>query len=78
MLGIPRRFSHFVYGFIQSGLTCDCGGDCEFPLLGRRNVRDALAAVLAFCLDHDVADCAVRCTGYSKPDAHPDEGRLTV
>jgi Protein of unknown function (DUF2798) len=22
MLGIPRRFSHFVYGFIQSGLTC--------------------------------------------------------
>jgi hypothetical protein len=22
MLGIPRRFSHFVYGIIQSGLTC--------------------------------------------------------
>lgn len=22
MLGIPRRYSHFVYGFIQSGLTC--------------------------------------------------------
>jgi hypothetical protein len=22
MLGIPRRFSHFVFGFIQSGLTC--------------------------------------------------------
>ena len=22
MLRIPRRFSHFVYGFIQSGLTC--------------------------------------------------------
>lgn len=22
MLGIPRRFSHFVYGFIQSCLTC--------------------------------------------------------
>lgn len=22
MLGIPRRFTHFVYGFIQSGLTC--------------------------------------------------------
>jgi hypothetical protein len=22
MLGIPRRFSHFVYGVIQSGLTC--------------------------------------------------------
>ena len=21
MLGIPRRFSHFVFGFIQSGLT---------------------------------------------------------
>ena len=22
MLGIPRRYSHFVYGFVQSGLTC--------------------------------------------------------
>ncbi|MES2194267.1 MAG: DUF2798 domain-containing protein [Pseudomonadota bacterium] len=22
MLRIPRRFSHYVYGFIQSGLTC--------------------------------------------------------
>jgi hypothetical protein len=22
MLRISRRFSHFVYGFIQSGLTC--------------------------------------------------------
>ncbi|MGX9425677.1 MULTISPECIES: DUF2798 domain-containing protein [Bradyrhizobium] len=22
MLGIPRRYSHFVYGTIQSGLTC--------------------------------------------------------
>jgi len=22
MLRIPRRYSHFVYGFIQSGLTC--------------------------------------------------------
>ena len=22
MLGIPRRFGHFVYGIIQSGITC--------------------------------------------------------
>jgi hypothetical protein len=22
MLAIPRRYSHFVFGFIQSGLTC--------------------------------------------------------
>jgi FtsH-binding integral membrane protein len=22
MLGIPRRFSHFVFGVIQAGLTC--------------------------------------------------------
>ena len=22
MLGIPRRFTHFVFGVIQSGLTC--------------------------------------------------------
>jgi hypothetical protein len=22
MLGIPRRYSHFVYGTVQSGLSC--------------------------------------------------------
>ena len=22
MLGIPRRYGHFVYGVIQSGITC--------------------------------------------------------
>jgi FtsH-binding integral membrane protein len=22
MLGIPRRFSHYVFGVLQSGLTC--------------------------------------------------------
>jgi hypothetical protein len=22
MSGIPRRYSHFLFGFIQSGLTC--------------------------------------------------------
>lgn len=26
MLGIPRRFSHFVYGVIQSCLTCAIAG----------------------------------------------------
>jgi len=33
MLGIPRRYSHFVYGFIQSGLTCGIAAAiASFPL----------------------------------------------
>ncbi|CAN7401816.1 DUF2798 domain-containing protein [Bradyrhizobium sp. LjRoot220] len=35
MLGIPRRYSHFVYGFIQSGLTCAVAAAiASFPLAG--------------------------------------------
>ena len=34
MLGIPRRFSHFVYGVIQSGLTClIAAGIAGFPFI---------------------------------------------
>lgn len=34
MLGIPRRYSHFVYGFIQSGLTCAIAAAiASFPLM---------------------------------------------
>jgi hypothetical protein len=34
MLGIPRRYSHFVYGFIQSGLTCAIAAAiASFPFL---------------------------------------------
>lgn len=34
MLGIPRRFSHFVFGVIQSGLTsCIAAAVASFPLL---------------------------------------------
>ena len=34
MLGIPRRFSHFVYGVIQSGLTCAiAAGIASFPFI---------------------------------------------
>ena len=36
MLGIPRRFSHFVFGFIQSGLTCAIAAAiASFPFLQR-------------------------------------------
>ena len=35
MLGIPRRYSHFVFGFIQSGLTCAIAAAiASFPLVG--------------------------------------------
>jgi uncharacterized protein DUF2798 len=34
MFGIPRRFSHFVFGFIQSGLTCAVAAAiASFPFL---------------------------------------------
>jgi len=34
MLGIPRRFSHFVYGVIQSGLTCAiAAGIASYPFM---------------------------------------------
>ena len=36
MLGIPRRFSHFVYGVIQSGLTCAIAAAiASFPFMAR-------------------------------------------
>jgi hypothetical protein len=64
MLGIPRRFGHFVFGAIQSGLTyltdrrghCEPAGDC-----GNR-LPQALARVLADLPCSDAAgrppDCA--------------------
>ena len=34
MLGIPRRFDYFVYGVIQSGLTCAiAAGIASFPFI---------------------------------------------
>jgi hypothetical protein len=38
ILGIPRRYSHFVYGFIQSGLTCGIAAAiASFPLAASGN-----------------------------------------
>jgi hypothetical protein len=34
MLGIPRRFGYFVYGVIQSGLTCAiAAGIASYPFI---------------------------------------------
>jgi FtsH-binding integral membrane protein len=34
MLRIPRRYSHFVFGFLQSGLTCAiAAATASFPFL---------------------------------------------
>lgn len=34
MLAIPRRYSHFIFGFIQSGLTCAIAAAiASFPLM---------------------------------------------
>jgi Protein of unknown function (DUF2798) len=38
MFRIPRRYSHFVYGFIQSGLTCGIAAAiASFPLMASGN-----------------------------------------
>jgi hypothetical protein len=38
MLGIPRRYDHFVYGVIQSGLTCAIASAvASFPFLAARS-----------------------------------------
>ena len=35
MLAIPRRYSHFVFGVIQSGLTCAIAAAiASFPFIG--------------------------------------------
>lgn len=36
MLRIPRRFSHYVFGAIQSGLTCALAtAIASYPLIGK-------------------------------------------
>jgi len=38
MFRIPRRYSHFAYGFIQSGLTCGIAAAiASFPLAAPGN-----------------------------------------
>jgi hypothetical protein len=55
MFRIPRRFAHFVYGVIQSGVTTAIAtGVASFGYLA------------AVCLDHDVADCDIRRARYPK------------
>jgi len=48
MLGIPRRFSHFVFAFIQSGLTClIAAGIASLPFLATGDfLRNWLASWL--------------------------------
>jgi hypothetical protein len=37
MLGIPRRFGHFVFGVIQSGLTCGIAAAiASYPFMADR------------------------------------------
>ena len=79
MLGIPRRFSHFVYGVIQSGLTCAiAAGIASFPFIADGDLRDPLVAIVVCRLDHNAAGCALRSTGHSQPNVHVDAGRLNL
>src|SRR6266849_4698952 len=56
----------------------DCGGDCELPLHCDGDLRDPLVAIVVCRLDHDAADCALRSTGHSQPNAHVDTRRLNL
>jgi Protein of unknown function (DUF2798) len=39
MLGIPRRYSHFVYGTVQSGLSCAIAAAiASYPLINSGSV----------------------------------------
>ena len=68
MLGIPRRFSHFVFGFIQSGLTCTIAAAiASFPPFCIGRFHAALAAVLAVFLAPDAASRTVCSSVYSTP-----------
>ena len=56
MLGIPRRYSHFVFGVIQSGLTSAIAAAiASLPFRTVRVFQYALAAVLASFLAPDAA-----------------------
>jgi len=58
MLGIPRRYSHFVFGVIQSGLTSlIAAGIASFPASG---ATVFLARVVADRVGRDAADRAAR------------------
>lgn len=47
MLGIPRRYAHFIFGVIQSGLTsCIAAAIASTPFLGSGFIRHWLSAWL--------------------------------
>ena len=56
MLGIPRRYSHFVFGVIQIRPDIgNCSRNRQPAAPDRRAIRHALAAVMAGFLAPDVA-----------------------
>ena len=73
MLGIPRRYSHFVFGFIQSADLRDRSRDRQCATGVVRPFRSALAASLAALLASDVASRAVRGADNPALDACGDD-----
>jgi hypothetical protein len=41
MLRIPRRYSHFVFGFIQSGLTSSIAAAVAMPTFAKGSLTRA-------------------------------------
>ena len=64
MFGIPRRYSHFIFGVIQAGLTSlIAAGIASFPSPTLSGVSYSLAVVVARCMDRDVAGGGVGRSG---------------
>jgi hypothetical protein len=73
---ISRRYAHFLYGAIQSGITS--GGGVwrrELPLSSGGGVPHELAAVLADIVGTDGSNRSVCCPNHSATDAFNDTRR---
>ena len=74
MFGIPRKYSHFIFGVIQAGLTSlVAAGIASFP---SPSAMEPLALVLADCLDRDVACRGVGRSG-NQSNLHCGHARMS-
>ena len=78
MFGIPRSYSHFIFGVIQAGLTSlIAAGIASFPSLNPGSVFKSLAIVLARCMDRDVAGSGIGRSGDKSDLGRAHERRVS-
>jgi hypothetical protein len=77
MFRIPRKYSHFIFGVIQAGLTSlVAAGIASFPSPSAMEFCWPLALVLAGCLDRDVACRGVGRSG-NQSNLHCGHARMS-